>query len=120
MAIEAGKLMLLHIHDCVEKNESFAFETTLSGKGYIKKINDWKAQGYEVIICYLKLPAIELAIERVKNRVAEGGHNVPEHIIRRRFAKSWDNFQTIYKALVDHWIVFDTSEKIPLIIDESE
>jgi predicted ABC-type ATPase len=120
IAFEAGRLMLQNINECVRKNESFAFETTLSGKGYINKIKSWKSKNYEVIIYYLKLPTVELAIERVKNRVSEGGHNVPEEIIVRRFKKSLSNFQQIYKNLADSWIIFDTSEEKPIIVDESE
>ena len=73
MGVEAGRLMIQHIDGCVEKNESFAFETTLSGKGYEKKIKRWKKQGYEIIMYYLKLPSVDIAIERVKLRVAQGG-----------------------------------------------
>ncbi|KPA19684.1 Zeta toxin [Candidatus Magnetomorum sp. HK-1] len=120
MAIESGRLMIQHIDECVRKNESFAFETTLSGRGFIKKIKDWKSQGYEVIIYYLKLPSVEFAIERVKLRISQGGHNVPEQDIRRRFERSWNNFQTIYKDLVYSWSVFDTSGAQPIVIDEME
>ena len=120
VAVEAGRLMIQHINDCVKRNEPFAFETTLSGKGYIKKIKDWKAKQYEIIIYYLKVPSVEFAIERVKLRVAQGGHNVPEQDIIRRFGRSWINFQQIYKSLADSWIVFDTSGNQPIILDESE
>lgn len=120
MAIEAGRLMIQHINECVRKNESFAFESTLSGKVYLNKIKNWKLQNYEIIIYYLKLPSVELAIERVKIRVSQGGHNVPEQDIKRRFYKSWNNFQNIYSLLADYWIVFDTSGKIPIILNESE
>ncbi len=120
VAVEAGRLMIQHINDCVKRNEPFAFETTLSGKGYIKKIKDWKAKQYEIIIYYLKVPSVEFAIERVKLRVAQGGHNVPEQDIIRRFERSWINFQQIYKSLADSSIVFDTSGNQPIILDESE
>jgi len=120
VAIDAGRLMIRNIDECIRKNESFAFETTLSGKGYIKKIHDWKKQQYEIILYFFKLPSVEFSIERVKLRVTQGGHNVPEQDIRRRFERSWNNFNNFYKQLVDSWIIFDTSENIPLIIDESE
>jgi len=120
MAIEAGRLMIRNINDCINNSESFAFETTFSGKGYINKIKDWKAKQYEIIIYYLRVPTVEFAIERVKLRVSQGGHNIPEQDIRRRFERSWINFQQIYKPLADSWIVFDTSANQPLIIDESE
>lgn len=120
MALEAGRIMIKQIADCLSKNESFAFETTLSGKGYYKKIIEWKKQGYEIIIYFFKLPSVEFAIERVKLRVAKGGHNVPEPDIRRRFKRSWNNFEMIYKPLADSWAVIDTSGDMPVIIDESE
>ena len=120
MAVEAGRLMIQHINECIRRNESFAFESTLSGKGYYKKINEWKKQGYEIVIYFFKLPSIEFAIERVKLRVATGGHNVPEQDIRRRFERSWYNFNTLYRPLADSWAIFDTSSDIPTIIAESE
>lgn len=112
--------MLQHIDECVRKNESFAFETTLSGKAYQRKIRIWRNQGYEIIIYYLKVPTVEFAIERVKLRVSKGGHDVPEQDIRRRFDKSWQNFKTVYKPLADSWTIFDTSGEVPIIIDASE
>jgi len=120
MDIEAGRLMIYRIDECVRENESFAFETTFSGKGYVRKIKYWKSQGYEIVIYFLKLPSVDLAIERVKFRVAQGGHSVPEDIIRRRFDRSWKNFQEIYRHLADSWTVFDTSGKLPEILEESE
>jgi predicted ABC-type ATPase len=120
MAIKAGRIMIQQIDECVRRNKSFAFETTLSGRGYVKKIKNWKAQQYEIIIYFLKLPSVEFAIERVKLRVAQGGHNVPEGDVIRRFERSWINFQEIYKPLSDSWIVFDTSRNLPVVIDESE
>lgn len=120
MAVEAGRLMIRQISNCVSRNESFAFETTLSGKGYVKKITEWKKKGYKIILYYLKLHSVEIAIERVKLRVSQGGHNIPESDIRRRFERGWYNFKNIYKHLADSWIVFDTSGKLPIILDKSE
>ncbi|MBA4368819.1 MAG: Zeta toxin family protein [Desulfobacterium sp.] len=120
MALKAGRIMIKQIDDSVSKNESFAFETTLSGRGYIKRITEWKKQGYEIIIYFLKIPSVDFAIERVKLRVARGGHNIPEDVIQRRFRRSWENFNMLYKPLADSWIVFDTSGNIPVIIEEPE
>ena len=119
VAIAAGKIMIQQMNELVRKNESFAFETTFSGKEYANKIRNWKSQNYEIIIYYLKLPSVDLAIERVRLRVAQGGHNVPEHVIRRRYDRSWENFQQIYKHLADSWTMFDNSGKLPVIIEES-
>ncbi len=99
--------------------ESFAFETTLSGRLYIKKISNMKTKGYKVIVYFLKLASVDLAIERVKLRVSEGGHNVPIGDIERRFERSWANFQGVYRDLVDEWIIFDTSGHKPRIIEQS-
>ena len=96
------------------------FETTLSGKGFVDKIIEWKNKEYEIIIYFLKLASVELAIERVKLRVAKGGHNVPEKDIKRRFKRSWKHFNELYKPLADSWVVFDTSGELPVIIDESD
>lgn len=120
MAVTAGRLMLRLIDTSVSQEESFAFETTLSGKVYIPKITDWKSKGYEIVIYFLKLPSVEFAIQRVKLRVVQGGHHVPQSVIRRRFDRSWLNFNTYYKPLADAWTVFDASEESPVIIDKSE
>ncbi|NIA08378.1 MAG: Zeta toxin family protein [Nitrospiraceae bacterium] len=117
--IRAGKLMLEQIDRCIRKGESFAIETTLSGRTYIKKINEMKAKDYKVIIYFLKLASVDLAIERVKVRVSEGGHNVPVEDIKRRFERSWLNFEQVYKPLANAWIVFDTSGTQPVILDKS-
>lgn len=119
VAFEAGKLLLKKLNYLSKKKESFSFETTLSGMNYIHHIKKWRNQGYEVILFFLKLPSEEMAINRVKLRVAEGGHNVPENIIRRRYHKGWHNFQTHYKELVDTWVIFDNSGETPIILEES-
>ncbi len=118
-AIKAGKLMLEQIDQCIDKRETFAFETTLSGRIYIKKINKMKAKSYRIVIYFLKLASVNLAIGRVRLRVSAGGHNVPIKDIIRRFDRSWINFQKIYKQLADEWIVFDTSSHKPYIIEQS-
>ena len=118
VAIMAGKLLIQQIDHCIQKGFSFAFETTLSGKGYERKIRCWKKLGYEIIMYYLKLPSAEIAIERVRFRVAQGGHHVPEEDIRRRFSRSWRNFNEIYKPLADSWVIFDTSKSPSIILDE--
>ncbi|MBW2016860.1 MAG: zeta toxin family protein [Deltaproteobacteria bacterium] len=119
-AIKAAKIMIQQIDECIRKEESFAFETTLSGRRYIRKIKEMKAKGYDVVIYFLKLASVDLAIERVKMRVLQGGHNVPEKDIKRRFDRSWNNFEHVYKPLVDAWVVFDTSSYPPIIVDKSE
>ncbi|MCF8198999.1 MAG: zeta toxin family protein [Sulfuritalea sp.] len=118
VALRAGRLMLEEIHRHVTAAESFAFETTLSGRGYAQLIPAWRAAGYAVHLVFLRLPTVELAIDRVAERVAQGGHDIPPDIIRRRFAKGWQYFESIYRPLVDSWQVFDNSGEEAVLIEE--
>ena len=120
VAVQSGRLMLVGINDVVRKGESFALETTLSGVGYARKLREWKDEGYVLILYYLWILSVELALERIALRVSRGGHTVPEDDVRRRFNRSWRNFQELYKNLVDTWVVFDNSGPEPFILDESE
>ena len=116
--IRAARLMLSMIHEYVEKGESFAFETTLSGRGYARLIPRWQQQDYRIKLFFLRLPTPEMAAARVRQRVAEGGHNVPEPVIRRRFHAGWSNFEFIYQALVDEWALYDNSGENPVFLAE--
>src|SRR5207244_10847519 len=118
-AFRAGRLMLEEIKNHVRRQESFAFETTLSGLMYGRLIPSWQALGYRVKLMYLSLPNPEMAIVRVADRVAQGGHCVPEAVIRRRFDAGWDNFNLIYKLLVNAWSLYDNSQRQPVLIEES-
>nr|VFK63656.1 MAG: Predicted ABC-type ATPase [Candidatus Kentron sp. UNK]VFK70882.1 MAG: Predicted ABC-type ATPase [Candidatus Kentron sp. UNK] len=108
-AVMAGKIMLREMERCVNESRSFAFETTLSGVSYIKKVESWKRSGYGIILYYFSLPSVEMAIERVRYRVEQGGHGVSESIIRRRFERSRTNLEKLFKPIVDAWMIFDTS-----------
>lgn len=94
-AIKAGRLMLEEIFEHVRRRDSFAFETTLSGRIYARHISVWREQGFMVKFFFLRLASPELAIARVCQRVKAGGHNVPEETIRRRFASGLRNFEEI-------------------------
>ena len=107
-AFRAGRMMLEMIQSCVQRGESFSFETTLSGRTYARMIPLWQTQGYWVKLYYLPLPSAETAIERVRQRVTMGGHHVPDDIIRRRFHASWHNFQNFYRDLVDEWEIWES------------
>ena len=96
-AIKAGRLMLQEISNLFSRNESFAFETTLSGLAYLRHIPIWQAAGYRLSLYFLALPTPELAIERVKERVRQGGHSIDEVTIRRRFLSGRLNFETHYR-----------------------
>lgn len=119
-SILAAKVMLETMKKYVEKGESFSFETTLSGKNYAGHIPEWRKEGYAVKLYFLKLPDPEFAIARVKQRVKEGGHNIPEDVIRRRYFSGWSNFENLYKTIVDEWVLVDNSGEWPVFIDEGE
>lgn len=118
VAFKAGRLMLLEIHNHVRQGNSFAFETTLSGRRYTKLIPVWQSQGYHVKLFFLQLQSPELSIARVRQRVQAGGHDIPEQVIRRRFSAGLDNFNQQYKSVVDEWILYDNSGSSPRLITE--
>ena len=119
-SIHAGKLMLTMTDSLVIDGRSFALETTLSGKGYARKIPLWRKRGYHVKLVFLELPDVEIAIARVAQRVSQGGHNIPETTIRRRYDAGIYNFHQTYKSLVDVWLHFDNADNLPVLIDWSE
>ena len=117
-AFAAGRIMLRMIDEYVRRGESFAFETTLSGRNYARSIPEWQAEGYRVRLCFLRLPNPEMAILRVRNRVREGGHHVDDDVVRRRFDAGWRNFQQLYRNIVDMWLLYDATGDYPMLIAE--
>lgn len=117
-AFKAGRLMLEAIAEHTRRGDSFAFETTLSGLTYAQMIPAWRADGYAVKLMFLALPDVEMALARVAARVAQGGHNVPEDVVRRRFAAGRNHFNH-YKQLVDSWQLYDNSDMPPVLLEES-
>ncbi len=116
-ALQAGKIMLSEIARRVEDAESFAFETTLSGLSYARHIPRWQQRGYHVKLIFVSLPSAEAAVARVRMRVVQGGHHVPEETVRRRFAAGLQNFVKIYQELVDEWELYDNSGDVPRLLD---
>jgi predicted ABC-type ATPase len=119
-ALKAGRLMLTEIADCVRKGESFAFETTLSGLSYLAHIKQWRAKSYHVSLFFLSLPDAETAIARVAERVRQGGHDVPQPVIRRRFAAGLRNFEGAYKSVVDTWAKYNNVGERPELLEWGE
>jgi len=119
-AFKAGRLMLNEIADCVRKGESFAFETTLAGLGYLAHISRWRAQGYHVSIFFLSLPDAEAAVARVAERVRQGGHHIPEAVIRRRFTAGLQNLERVYKPAVDAWVKYYNGGESPILLEWGE
>lgn len=119
VAFKAGRLMLETIADFAKRGESFSFETTLSGLTYAQMIPAWQADGFMVTLIFLSLPNAEMALARVAARVIQGGHNVPEDVIRRRFAHGIKNFER-YKVLVDSWQLYDNSGAPTVLLEEGQ
>lgn len=119
-AIEAGRIMLRRIEEHAAARRTFAFETTLAGRGYLSLFKRLRAGGYRVHLIFLWLPRVELAIQRVKDRVSRGGHAVPEQDVRRRFIRGTRNFLAEYREAVDIWGLFDNSERAPRLVAKSE
>ena len=110
VSFEAGRIMLNRINELIKENESFAFETTLSTKSYKNKIIEAKEKGYIVTLLFFWLQSIDLAKERVKIRVSEGGHNIEPPIIERRYKRGIKNLFDIYLPIIDGALILDNSE----------
>lgn len=116
VAFRAGRLMLDEIDFYAERGASFGFETTLSGRSYLNLIRQLKKLRYEVHFFFLWVPTVSLALTRVRARVQEGGHDVPEAVVRRRFERSIRNFLRHYRPLSDSWILFNNAATTPVVI----
>ena len=110
VAIEAGRLMLKRINELLQRNVSFSIETTLSSRSYFRLVEKAHSQGYDVTLLYFWLKSPQQAIERVAERVAKGGHNIPKEIIIRRYWEGLDNLFKIYMPIVDTWILVNNGE----------
>ena len=116
-ALAAGRIFLKELDRLATERVDFAFESTLSGVTYVSRLKRWKAAGYRLEIVYLKLPSPGLALRRIAERVKQGGHDVREADVRRRFQRSWDNFGAIYRPIADVWTVYDNAGDKPKLIE---
>ncbi len=110
VAIKAGRLMLTRIDELLESGVDFAFETTLSTRSYVNTVKKAQEKGYFVTVLYFWLNTPELAVERVKIRVEEGGHDIPEVTIRRRYNLGINNMFNLYIPVADYWMFIDNSK----------
>ena len=110
VSFEAGRIMLNRINELLNDGENFAFETTLSTRSYKNKIVEAKAKGYTVTLLFFWLRSVDLAKERVRIRVSEGGHNIEAQIIGRRYKRGIKNLFNIYLPIVDGALILDNSE----------
>ena len=120
VAVQAGRIMLQRIGELLDSKEDFAIETTLATRSYVQTIKKAKEKGYNVTLVYFWLTSPELAIQRVRSRVAEGGHNITEDVIRRRYRKGIKNLFQLFIPICDYWIIIDNSQKPFIIVAEGE
>jgi predicted ABC-type ATPase len=112
-AVAAGRLQLARMKQFIRQGKDFGFETTLAGKTYRPILRKMKERGYRLHLFYLWLPTVDMAIARVAHRVEQGGHNVPEPVIRRRFEVGLRNLSSVYLPFFDLWMMFDNSTVHP-------
>lgn len=89
----------------------------MSGLTYLPRLRSWREANYEIQIIYLRIPDVRISLRRVASRVKSGGHDVPEPDVRRRFVRSWQNFQTLYCPLADKSWIYDVSGTKPKLIN---
>jgi predicted ABC-type ATPase len=117
-AVAAGRLMILRMQALVRSGESFAFETTCSGRTYARWLQACKAAGWRVTLLYLWLPSPQAAIDRVARRVREGGHGVPDDVVIRRYQAGLANMRRLYMPLADVAAIYDNSDEGRTLIAE--
>ncbi|MDR3692482.1 MAG: zeta toxin family protein [Fimbriimonas sp.] len=116
--IETSRIVIHKLQGLSDHGEDFAFESTMAGHWLKQRIDEWRSKGYRVELYFLRLTDADLAVERVKQRVKEGGHFVPEPVIRRRFERGLEMFEHHIKALVDQWFVYDNSGSEPQLLEQ--
>ena len=119
VAFKAGKLLLSELRELIERGETFALESTLSGKTYVKIFENAKQRGYKIDLHFVWIPDVHEAIRRVRQRVIEGGHDVPTEDIRRRFARSSQHLLEDYAPLANKWFIWDNSTPPAKLLAES-
>ncbi len=116
--IVASRIFLNEIEENIKRQENFAFETTLSGRSYLRLINRLQRDGWQVELIYLALPSAKISEMRVAERVAHGGHNIPLRDIERRFPRSLGNLFQVFSPKVDHCVCFMNDGEIPIPVFE--
>ena len=118
--ILAGRILLQVVHDALARRVSVAFESTMSGISWRKLIKDSQSMGYDVTICFVAVESEQISIARVAKRVLEGGHDIPEETIKRRYKKSMSLGLGEYRALADFWYFFDNSNSSAKLVAARE
>jgi predicted ABC-type ATPase len=120
VSFQAGRIMLSRINELITEGVDFAFETTLATRSYQTLIKKAKSKGYRVTLVFFWLESPALAIERVKIRVENGGHNITQEVILRRYARGLKNLFTLYLRSVDGWMIYNSSSAAPELIAKGE
>jgi predicted ABC-type ATPase len=118
--LRAGRLLLERIGELASERADFGFETTLSGRTYVKLLGDMRQNGYRVVLFFLWLPSADMAVARVENRVKQGGHSVPLDDIRRRYRAGVRNLFRLYRPILDDWWLYNASRLPPKLIAAKE
>ncbi|MCC6414430.1 MAG: hypothetical protein IT582_00760 [Opitutaceae bacterium] len=117
-AFEAGRIMLSRLRELVARRASFSFETTLSGRAYVPLLKEMRAAGYHIWLDFLWIPQLSITRQRVRQRVAKGGHDIPDAVQERRFHLGVRNLATLYRPLLNHWRLYDNNGLQPQLIAE--
>jgi predicted ABC-type ATPase len=118
VAFAAGRIMLTRIRELASEGADFAIETTLASRSYASLFQDLKSRGYEIFLLFVYLQNVNEALKRVKQRVKNGGHNIPENVVIRRFDRGLKNLTNTYIPLADRWIILDNSLQMPNFVAE--
>lgn len=118
--ISAGKKLFKQLENCIKQEMSFALETTLSGNLYVKVIEKLKRKGYKTSLVYVFLDTPDMCIERIKTRVKEGGHYIPDEDVKRRYHRSLKNFWNVYKGLVNNWALYYNGPEKNVLVASGE
>ncbi|MFN0061288.1 MAG: AAA family ATPase [Myxococcaceae bacterium] len=119
-SFQAGRWLIQEVRDRLSAGEAFAFESTVSGKTWARILSDAVANGYQLTTYFVAVDSVRSSLERISSRVAEGGHDVPARVVRRRYLRCFENFWKLYRPLCTRWYLFDNSGKSPELMMENE
>lgn len=115
-AVEAGRIALKRIRELIAQGKGFTWETTMSGRSAVGWLRQARAAGYVLKAYFLWVGDPEVVLRRIRQRVAEGGHNIAEQVSRRRFFKTIQNFINLYRPLMDTWKLYDNDLPSPRLL----
>jgi len=119
-AFGAGRLMHQRLRELAERRADFAFETTLSGRAYAPLLREMRAGGYRIWLDFLWIPSLDVTLKRVRQRVAKGGHDIPDDVQQRRFHVGVRNLAELYRPLVQRWRLYENTGESPFLVAEEQ